>query len=119
MWGGIGGVVGALYHLWWHISAEQDFDRQYLMWYLVQPIMGLVLGGIVFLLLAGGFLVLQVNLTDPNASTAARLIPYLVAVLGGFRQNFIYEQFDRVIALFTPGQPEEPGRPGSGQQQEG
>ncbi|PKO21880.1 MAG: hypothetical protein CVU38_12350 [Chloroflexi bacterium HGW-Chloroflexi-1] len=103
MWGGVGGVIGALYHLWWHISDQQDFDRQYLMWYLVQPIMGLVLGGIVYLILAGGFLVLQVNLADSNASTAARLLPYLTAVLGGFRQNFIYEQFDRLIALFTPG----------------
>lgn len=103
MWGGIGGVIGALYHLWWHISDKQDFDRQYVMWYLVQPIMGLVLGGIVFLIVAGGFLALQVNLTDPNASTAARLLPYLMGVLGGFRQNFIYEQFDRLIGLFTPG----------------
>lgn len=103
MWGGIGGVIGALYHLWWHISDRQDFDRNYLMWYWVQPIMGLVLGGIVYLIMAGGFLVLQVNLTSDNASTAARLLPYLTAVLGGFRQNFIYEQFDRLIALFTPG----------------
>ena len=102
MWGGIGGVIGALYHLWWHISDRQDFDRNYLMWYWVQPVMGMVLGGIVFLILAGGFLVLQVNLTDDNASTAARLLPYLTAVLGGFRQNFVYEQFDRLIRLFTP-----------------
>jgi hypothetical protein len=103
MWGGIGGVVGALYHLWWHISDRQDFDREYFMWYLVQPIMGLVLGGIVFLLLAGGLLILQVNLTDTqNTNTARQLLPYLLAVLSGFRQNFVYEQFDRVIALFTP-----------------
>ena len=66
MWGGIGGVVGALYSLWWHISEQQDFDRHYLMWYLVQPMLGLVLGGIVFLLMAGGFLLLQVNLQDPE-----------------------------------------------------
>lgn len=103
MWGGIGGVIGALYSLWYHVSDQQDFDRQYMMWYLVQPIMGLVLGGIVFLLLGGGFLILQVDLTDPKATTAARLLPYLVAVLGGFRQNFIYGQFDRLIGLFTPG----------------
>ncbi len=104
MWGGIGGVIGALYTLWWHISDQEDFDRQYLMWYLVQPIMGLLLGGIVFLLLAGGFLILAVNLTDSADSTAgARLLPYLAAVLAGFRQNFIYEQFDRLIALFGQG----------------
>ncbi len=94
IWGGIGGIVGALYTLWWHISREQDFDRNYLMWYMVQPLMGLVLGGIVFLIMAG--------LTDATASTGARLLPYLAAVLAGFRQNFIYEQFDRLIALFSP-----------------
>jgi hypothetical protein len=103
LWGGIGGVIGALYHLWWHVSDQQDFDRHYMMWYLVQPIMGLVLGGILYLILAGGFLVLQINLTDEKVSTAARLLPYLAAVLGGFRQNFVYEQFDRLIAMFTPG----------------
>jgi hypothetical protein len=102
IWGGIGGVVGALYSLWWHISEQQDFDRHYLTWYLVQPLLGLVLGGIVYLLMAGGFLLLQVNLQDPNASTAARLLPYLTAVLAGFRQNFVYEQFNRLIGLFAP-----------------
>jgi hypothetical protein len=100
MWGGIGGIIGALYALWWHVSDQQDFDRQYLMWYLVQPIMGVVLGGIVFLLLTGGFLILQIKPSDPNAG--ARLLPYLVAVLAGFRQNFIYNQLDRLIGLFAP-----------------
>jgi hypothetical protein len=102
IWGGIGGVVGALYSLWWHISEQQDFDRNYLTWYLVQPLLGLVLGGIVFLLMAGGFLLLQVNLQDPDAAIAARLLPYLTAVLAGFRQNFVYEQFNRLISLFGP-----------------
>ncbi|MCX7707180.1 MAG: hypothetical protein N2204_04145, partial [Anaerolineae bacterium] len=80
-WGGIGGVVGALYALWWHISEQQNFDRNYMMWYLVQPLMGLVLGGITFLILTGGFLILQVDLSDDKASTGARLLPYLTAVL--------------------------------------
>jgi hypothetical protein len=100
MWGGIGGIIGALYALWWHVSDQQDFDRQYVMWYLVQPIMGVVLGGIVYLLLAAGFLVLQITPSDPNAG--ARLLPYLLAVLAGFRQNFIYNQFDRLVSLFAP-----------------
>ncbi len=102
MWGGIGGVVGALYTLWWHISQEQDFNRHYMMWYLVQPLMGVVLGGITFLVLAGGFLILNVSLSDAQASEGARLLPYLAAVLAGFRQNFIYEQLERLITLFTP-----------------
>ena len=102
MWGGIGGVIGALYMLWWHVSSLQDFDGQYSMWYLVQPLMGMVLGGIMFLVLAGGFLVVQVDLTNPQTATAVRLLPYLVAVMAGFRQNWVYEQLDRLMAVFTP-----------------
>ncbi len=101
-WGGIGGVVGALYALWWHVSETQNFDRHYMMWYMVQPLMGLVLGGITFLILTGGFLILQVDISSDKASVGARLLPYLTAVLAGFRQNFVYEQIERLIALFTP-----------------
>jgi len=102
LWGGIGGVVGAMYALWYHIADRQDFDKHYSMWYHVQPLMGLVLGAITFLILAGGFLVVQVNLADANASTGARLIPYLVAVLAGFKQDFVYEQLERVGSIFSP-----------------
>lgn len=114
IWGGIGGIVGALYALWWHISEQQDFDPHHLTWYLVQPLMGVVLGGIIFLILAGGFLILQVDLTDEKATQGARLLPYLTAVLAGFRQNFVYQQFDRLIALFTPAQRNDNNASGEG-----
>jgi hypothetical protein len=103
LWGGIGGVVGGMYALWYHISDRQDFDKNYAMWYYVQPLMGLVLGAITFLILAGGFLIVQVNIADPNASAGARLIPYLVAVLAGFKQDFVYDQLERVVSIFAPG----------------
>ncbi len=103
LWGGIGGVVGGLYALWYHIADRQDFDKHYAMWYYVQPLMGLVLGAITFLIIAGGFLIVQVNITDPNAAAGARLIPYLVAVLAGFKQDFVYDQLERVVSIFAPG----------------
>lgn len=103
MWGGIGGVVGGLYALWYHIADRQDFDKHYSMWYYVQPLMGMVLGAITFLIIAGGFLIVQVNITDPNAAAGARLIPYLVAVLAGFKQDFVYDQLERVVSVFAPG----------------
>ncbi len=103
LWGGIGGVVGGLYALWYHVADRQDFDKHYSMWYYVQPLMGLVLGAITFLILAGGFLIVQVNITDPNAAAGARLIPYLVAVLAGFKQDFVYDQLERVVSIFAPG----------------
>ena len=103
LWGGIGGVVGGLYALWYHIADRQDFDKHYSMWYYVQPLMGLVLGAITFLILAGGFLIVQVNIADPNAAAGARVIPYLVAVLAGFKQDFVYDQLERVVSIFAPG----------------
>jgi len=102
VWGGIGGVVGALYSLWWHVSEVQDFDKQYAMWYLVQPIMGMILGGIVYLVISTGFLALQGQPVAADAGVATQLFPALIATLGGFRQKFVYELLERIIRVLTP-----------------
>ena len=102
IWGGIGGVVGALYSLWWHVSEMQDFDKRYNMWYLVQPIMGVVLGGIVYLIITTGFLVLQGSVPTVESARGMQMFPSLVAVLGGFRQKFVYELLERIIRVLTP-----------------
>ncbi len=102
VWGGIGGVVGALYSLWWHVSEMQDFDKRYNMWYLVQPIMGVVLGGIVYLIIATGFLALQGSVPTTESARGIQMFPSLVAVLGGFRQKFVYELLERIIRVLTP-----------------
>lgn len=101
-WGGIGGVVGALYSLWWHVSEKQDFDKRYTMWYLVQPLMGFVLGGIVYLIIGTGFLALQGTPPTAESARGVQLFPSLVAVLGGFRQKFVYELLERIIRVLTP-----------------
>ncbi len=102
MWGGIGGVVGALYSLWWHVAQKQDFDRRYTMWYLVQPIMGFILGGIVYLIISTGFLAIQGTVPSVESAIGVQLFPALVAVLGGFRQQFVYELLERIIRVLTP-----------------
>jgi len=111
VWGGIGGVVGSLYSLYWHAAVEQDFDRQYLMWYIVQPIMGIILGGIVYLILATGFISVQVLAQAPTAASAAaeamtnpaiKAFHSVVACIAGFRQRFVYEMLDRIVQALTP-----------------
>jgi len=108
LWGGIGGVVGALYSLHWHIGA-QDFDRKYNMSYIVQPFMGVVIGGIVFLIIKTGFLALGQAATESNAASGAVQVamtyfPALLACLAGFRQSFAYEMIDQImkVVLRTP-----------------
>ncbi len=99
LWGGIGGVVGAWYHLWWHVSQLQDFDPQYTMWYLVQPLMGSILGALVYLTLQAGLLAMSV---PASAAGPVHALPLLLAGMAGFRQNFVYGLIDRLIQTFTP-----------------
>ena len=100
MWGGVGGVIGALYSLHWHVSEQQDYDPQFNLSYLVKPFMGLVLGGIIYLVVRTGFLALQA--TGSTTARAAEWFPFLVACLAGFRQTFAYEILDQLIQVITP-----------------
>jgi len=99
MWGGVGGIVGGLWSLWKHVARDQDFDKQHTMWYLTQPVMGIILGGVIHLLFMAGVLVIQSGSTSPGATAAVRWFPSLVACLAGFRQNFAYEWLDSVASV--------------------
>jgi hypothetical protein len=104
VWGGIGGVIGGFYSLWRHIAEEQDFDKQYTVWYTLQPIMGLVLGGIIHIFVLAGFLSMfsQVSSADVSLakeSQAVQAFPALLAVVAGFRPNFVYALISQVVKL--------------------
>ena len=101
MWGGLGGVIGAFYSLYWHVAKVRDFDKQYSMWYIVQPVIGLLLGALVHLLIGSGFLTAR-GVTEEGETVALSLFPYAVACIAGFRQRFILEMIDRVIQVITP-----------------
>jgi hypothetical protein len=49
--GALGAVTLSLYGVLWH---RVDWDPTYVLWHVVRPLMGVVLGTIAFLLLAGG-----------------------------------------------------------------
>ncbi|MCS7286837.1 MAG: hypothetical protein RMK30_07805 [Anaerolineae bacterium] len=98
LWGGIGGVVGALYSLHWHVSVLQDFDKNHWMYYVVHPIMGIILGGIIYLIASAGFLAMGADVTRLNEEQL-RWLPALIACLAGFRQKFAYELLDRIMEV--------------------
>jgi len=104
LWGGIGGIIGGFYSLWQHIAEEQDFDKQYTVWYTLQPISGVVLGGIIHVIVLTGFLSMfsQVPGADATAareSQAVQWFPALLAVVAGFRPNFVYALLSQIIKL--------------------
>jgi hypothetical protein len=99
-WGGIGGVLGALYSLYWHAAKLRDFHKQYLMWYIVQPVIGLIIGSLVYVVIGAGFLNM-IGSTQSGQDTPLRLFPYAVACIASFRQRFILEVVDRIIQFLT------------------
>jgi hypothetical protein len=102
-WGGIGGVTGALWSLHYHVSVRRDYDRAENLWYFVQPLMGMVLGAMIYLIIGAGFLVVQVDLSAPDAAFGARLLPATIALVVGFRQNVVLDMIDRIVNVLTPG----------------
>jgi hypothetical protein len=99
-WGGVGGVLGALYSLYWHAAKVKDFDKQYLMWYVVQPVIGLIIGASLHVIIGAGFLTL-IGEPAVEQGTPLRLFPYALSVIAAFRQRFILEVVDRVIQFVT------------------
>jgi hypothetical protein len=100
VWGGVGGVLGALYSLYWHAAKVKDFDKQYVMWYVVQPVIGLIIGASLHVIIGAGFLTL-IGEPAVEQGTPLRLFPYALAVIAAFRQRFILEVVDRVIQFVT------------------
>lgn len=99
-WGGIGGATSALWSLYYHISIQRDYEPIENLWYYTQPLIGMVLGGIVFLIMGSGFLVIQADPTE--GGMGARLIPAVIAVVAGFRQTVVLDLIERLVGLITP-----------------
>lgn len=99
VWGGLGGVVGALYALWKHIADKQDFDKQYSVWYITNPILGISLGGFVFLVIRAGFFSLTAGTAGDETIQSAAVI-YVLAWISGFKQNVVYEIVRRILDVF-------------------
>lgn len=99
LWGGFGGVVGAYYALWKHIAADQDFDPQYTLWYITNPLLGMALGAFVFLVFQAGFFSLTAG-TEENVTIRSALVIYVFAWVSGFKQNVVYEIVRRILDVF-------------------
>ena len=100
--GGCGGVFSLLYDLYRHVSIKQDFHRQHLMSYLVQPVIGFVFGLVMYLFVASGYLSLR-SMFDPAGAPPVVDAPMLIMIqltlgwIAGFRQQAVTEMIQRVV----------------------
>ena len=92
--GALGGIVAALNRLYRSVSHTQDFHRQDLMFYLVQPPVGAIFGGVIYFLVTGGYFGIN-GLFSPGAqpttvdSPTVVLIQMALGWLVGFRQEAV------------------------------
>ena len=77
LWGGVGGALAALLGLRRHMLQYQDFDSQWSLWYLANPVVGILLGAFTFLVLRIGISTL-VPSTEGEIQSA-----WLAYALGG------------------------------------
>ena len=105
--GGIGGVMAILYSLSWRVAIKHEFDRQYIMKYLVQPVMGFVLGAVIFFITSAGFLAF--NTADVASGESVFLggptlvaLTLLLGFIAGFRQRVVYFMIDRIVQKISP-----------------
>ena len=111
-WGGLGGVVGAMYNLPWFVQ-YREFDPAYSMNYFSRPLQGLVIGGLVFLISQAGIFAGNIIIPGVSGANGSGEIPvgpvflYVLAALAGFKQEYVYEFLDNILkSIFhLPGLP--------------
>ena len=96
IWGGFGGVIGALLSLVKHIAQEQDFDKQHSWWYVNSPPIGVAMGVFIFMIMQGGLL----SITGSLESITSPIVIYILAGLAGYQQNVFTEIIKRLIKVF-------------------
>jgi hypothetical protein len=109
LFGGLGGVVGALWVLIKHIVKKRDFDPIHTPWYVTNPFMGIALGVVTYLVVRGGGGVLSSvagTSTQFDLSAASPAL-YLLCVVVGFQQNVLWTLIDRFVNAIMPERREE------------
>jgi hypothetical protein len=108
LWGGIGGITGALYGLWRHVARDEDYDPQYALWYYTNPLMGVILGGFVYLLMQAG-LPAVVSGVESGSVQPSPFVLYFLAWAVGFQQNLAFSLANSILKKLIPA--EEKGAP--------
>lgn len=96
--GGIGGCLGTISFLFERMRVHEEFDHQYILRSVIQPLMGIILG-----LIAYGLLVVLFNSLDATiiGHPVTIYLPAAIALPIGLWQVYVYAAIFRVTRLLT------------------
>jgi hypothetical protein len=92
-WGSIGGVLGALASMLWAVR-RREYDPANDASYLARPVIGALLGGVLFLLSQAGVLAGNIVIGETQIGP---IFLYVFAVLVGFGQDSVIEFFQNLL----------------------
>jgi len=92
IWGGIGGVMAALFGFVRH-SSQRTLDLQFIHWYYIKPILGIIIGPIIYLLFICIVFAMGVTI-DPHTPNFLIL---LACWITGFSEKFSLGMIDAVM----------------------
>lgn len=97
---GIGGaLVSGYMTLERHTTRLRDFDPLHISWYLFNPLLGGVMGLLMFLLAS----IANDDLLRGTANDAENAITYLLCVVAGMNQNSVLRQLNDLLKRFNKG----------------
>jgi hypothetical protein len=92
-WGMIGGVIGALSNFTRYVQ-QRDYDPAYEMHYFARPLIGALLGLVLFVLSQAGILAGNLIIGDFKVGP---IFLYVFAILAGFKQEYVTDFFDNLM----------------------
>lgn len=96
--GGIGGCLGTVSFLFERMRVHEDFDRQYILRAVIQPLMGILLGLISYWLLVILFNSLNASIIGHPVTS---YLPAAIALPVGLWQVYVYAAIFRVTRLLS------------------
>lgn len=93
LWGGMGGLVGALMPLIKHFSVEQDFAPRHNWWYIASPFVGSVMGAIIYLFMMLG------SLSITSGEVSSPVIIYILSGLAGYQHKIFTNLVKRMLKV--------------------
>lgn len=110
--GSVGSVLKGMTGLWRHVDSL-EYRKVWSTWYLLNPFIGALLGGIVYLAFDVGIVVT----TSSTASMSNPVLPILVAAIAGYNWEWSRDVLNKVVELFSPTPSQSSSKGGSGAKQ--
>lgn len=93
LWGSIGGILQGFWWLWQHVS-DRSLRKHWLIWYLMLPLIGAILGALMYLIFLAGFIA-----ATGEVQLKSESFTMLLSALAGFSSRWAIQTLDKLTTI--------------------